>query len=112
MTNYDNVNEIKEFFEKIKCTITRKAESGQPRYIMYNKVNPSMQIPNIYNHTKIQEDVRMIAELRTGSHKLKVETGRHIRIPREYRFCTCGQIEDERSFLDVLRKIPDGENIK
>ena len=93
LTNYDNVNEIKEeFFEKIKCSITRKAESGQSRYIMYNKVNPSMQIPNIYNHIKIQEDVRMIAELRTGSNKLKVETGRHSRIPREYRLCTGGQI--------------------
>ena len=41
----------------------------------------------------------MIYVLRAGSHKLKVETERQSRIPREQRKCACGEVEDEKHFL-------------
>lgn len=55
-------------------------------------------ISNI-NHRKA------LAKLRTSTHSLKIETGRHRGILRENRLCnTCKVIEDELHFLDNCKK--------
>ena len=45
--------------------------------------------------------LQKLTRLRTGSHSLAVETGRHARPikPREERICDCKEIEDETHFL-------------
>ena len=52
--------------------------------------------PKIYNDMAL---IEIISKLRTSAHDLKIETGRHNRIPREQRVCVCGEVEDEEYFL-------------
>ena len=52
----------------------------------------------------IPEHARIcVTRVRLSSHRLKVETGRWARIPRDQRLCSCGQIQDEEH---VLLKCP------
>ncbi len=56
----------------------------------YLKVNPELQANNLYNRTDIPESDRIIiTRYICGSHKLKIETGRWNKTPREERLCTC-----------------------
>ena len=52
-----------------------------------------------------------LSKLRTSTHTLKIETGRHQGVPRENRLCTvCDIIEDEFHFLDNCIKYNDARN--
>ena len=74
-------------------------------------INPNLEHPKVYNDMKTQNDIEILARLRTGTHQLKIETGRQSGLPREQRLCRCGEIEDEEHFLircmnysDIRRK--------
>ena len=100
LEKYTNIDEIKEeFINEIKNDINQKCEIGRSKYVIYKLINPNLEIPTIYDNLKTQNEVELIAKLRTSSHNLKVESGRKSRIPRELRLCTCGKIEDETHFL-------------
>ena len=100
LERYNGVDEIKhEFFTKIKIDIEIKARNGRSRYSTYKIINPNLEHPTIYNSLKTQHDLEMVARLRTGTHQLRIETGRVSRTPREQRLCSCGEIEDEEHFL-------------
>ena len=63
----------------------------------YLLMNPDLVSPDIYRTSDFIPDHCRITftRLRFGSHRLKVETGRWSRIPRERRLCPCGQVQDE-----------------
>ena len=65
---------------------------------MYLMINPLLEKIKIYNSTEIPEWKRItVTRFRLSSHRLKVETGRWSRLPREERKCQCTQneIQDE-----------------
>ena len=43
--------------------------------------------------------------LRLSSHRLRIETGRWSRIPRENRLCACGVIQDEAHAIQVCPNV-------
>jgi len=49
-------------------------------------------IPEIYRIS--------FTRLRLSSHRLRIETGRWSRLPRENRLCPCGAVQDERHVLE------------
>ena len=74
-----------------------RSEEGS-RYQMYRKLNPELSKHEIYWAKDISEYKRIsFSRFRTGSHRLKIETGRWSRIPRERRVCSCddGGVQDE-----------------
>ena len=59
------------------------------------KMEEYLQIPKF-------EARRLITKIRCSGHRLEVEKGRHLNIPREERICkicTAGEIENEHHFL-------------
>ena len=68
------------------------------------KINPTLSIPNVYSNMGF---VNIISKLRTSSHDLKIETGRHRKIPTTERKCICGEIEDEEHFILKCRLYDD-----
>ena len=67
----------------------------------YRGINPSLSVHRIYTSSNNYiADYRRVelTRFRVGSHRLKVETGRCSRIPRNQRTCACsvGGIQDER----------------
>ena len=86
------------FIASNTCTI------GQLR--TYSKFQPS-SMPGVVSYLVKDlswSEKRLIAQIRTGNHKLRIETGRHCR-PRlqpEFRVClVCNtdQVEDEQHFI-------------
>ena len=89
-----------------------KSKTGS-KFITYCKLNTDLSKHEIYNCSDIVESHRIaFSRLRIGSHRLRVETGRWSRTPREARLCRCDDagIQDERhiiescSLLDELRQ--------
>ena len=82
-------------------SIKRKADMNQSRYKSFMDMNPHLVRPNLYNQYIPADKLLCVTRLRTVSHDLAIETGRHSKvvIPRESRLCTCGQVEDERHFV-------------
>ena len=97
---YTNPNEIvAEHRQLIQSTIRRKAEQGRSRYRAYLSVNPHLDTPSVYKSVYGQNNVSIIAKLRTISHNLQIDMGRRTKTARENRKCYCGMVEDEEHFL-------------
>ena len=48
----------------------------------------------------IPEYLRLsFSRVRLSAHRLKVETGRWARIPRDHRLCACGSVQDEEHVM-------------
>ena len=74
--------------------IDRVQSSTRTKSATYTTINPSFEIHPIYQQgEETVDDYLRIAftRLRTSSHRLKIETGRWSRIPRERRLCQCGE---------------------
>lgn len=97
------INYIK-FWEKIKC-------EGRPRLKFYSSVSKTYEVqPYLISITNIKHR-HLLSKLRTSTHSLKIETGRHNNIPRENRLCNkCNVIEDEIHFLDGCQKFTELRN--
>ena len=69
----------------------------------YRLINPNLHVHPVYTSTEyIEENKRVtFTRFRLSSHRLKVETGRWSRTPRENRICGCGsgEIQDENHVL-------------
>ena len=93
----------------LECQALRdrvNANIESSRRLMYKQLNPDLESPTLYKsrHISIPEHHRIaFTRLRLGSHRLKIETGRWSRIPRERRLCLCGEVQDE---LHVLVRRP------
>ena len=76
--------------------------STRSKMLTYRMINPSFEIHPIYKSGLYIEDYLRTAftRFRTSSHRLKIETGRWSRIPREQRLCQCGEgIQTEQHIL-------------
>jgi hypothetical protein len=81
--------------------------STSTRFITYRTINPTLQPSLIYRDPSIPEYLRVACtRLRLSSHRLRIETGRWSRIPRENRHCTCGQLYRRRSTFCLFVQTP------
>ena len=76
---------------------------------MYKMVNPSLSVHNVYKrggNEYVPEYLRVpFTRLRLPSHRLRIETGRWSRIPRENRLYACGVIQDEAHVIQVCPNV-------
>ena len=95
--DYENTEVCEEtltqdFHDTCLTKIRQKAEEDEDsRFGVYLQVNPQLDPPS-HNYALNPEFERvLITRYRSGSHKLKIETGRHSHppIPREERLCSC-----------------------
>ncbi len=101
-------NLVSEFSELNKARVQDAATS---RTEIYCHINPDLSVHNMYHDPNVNERHRITTtRLRLGSHRLKIETGRWSRIPREERLCICGQ--DIQSEEHVLTQCHLTENIR
>ena len=88
---------------------SRISESASSRRLTYCEFNPAFTLHRVYAEN-IPEYLRVaLTRIRLGSHRLKIETGRWSRIPREERLCSCGVVQSEKH---VLLHCPLAESIK
>ena len=88
-----SLGDCDDFIEADKLArINRVRSSNQTKSVTYNMINPTFDIHPIYAVREGVEDYLRITftRFRTSSHRLKIETGRWSRIPRERRMCNCG----------------------
>ena len=72
--------------------------------MLYYCINPSSDVHCVYKMRSefIPEHLRIaFTRMRLSSHRLRVETGRWSRLPREQHLCACGQVQDEQHILTV-----------
>ena len=69
------------------------------KFRTYCNINRDLSVHNVYS-TYIPEHLRIaFTRVRLSSHRLRIETGRWARIPRERRLCECGTVQDEEHVL-------------
>ena len=77
-----------------RARIERVRSSARTKFATYSTINPTFEVHPIYGNDGVAvDDYLRIAftRFRTSSHRLKIETGRWSRIPRERRMCQCGE---------------------
>ena len=77
-----------------RARVERVRSSSRTKSSTYYALNPTLEVHSIYKGCdEVVDDYLRISftRLRTSSHRLKVETGRWSRIPRERRLCQCGK---------------------
>ena len=80
------------------------------KFITYCSMNPELAVHDMYTrrHNYVPEYLRIaMTRFRLSSHRLKIETGRWSRIPREQRLCQCGEVQDERHVLQWCPLVAD-----
>ena len=91
-------------FNKVRQSHSTKRET-------YKNINPTLRSPSIYKGKFIPEYLRIaFIRFRLSSHRLRIETGRWSRIPRELRLCVCG--DDIQNEEHVLLKCPMTNDIR
>ena len=82
---------VNEHNDKCKLTIYQEGTNDPDCcYRPYLKINPSFLSAKFYHENSCLETERLtLTRYRTGSHRLKINTGRHQRIPRQERHCIC-----------------------
>ena len=108
--NWDKqkIDESKDEWNKIiKKRIHKREEEEwkrrmqhRPKLRTYRKVKDKLEVEG-YLSSKDVEGRRMLARIRSGTNKLRIETGRHTGLAEEDRKCWfgCGKTEDEKHFL-------------
>ena len=93
-----------EFWKKQKAKHSSKLKFNDAMCPKYEVQRYLLQVKNIEHRCAL-------SKLRTSTHTLKIETGRHQGIARENRLCiACNVIEDEFHFLDECIKNTDTRN--
>lgn len=84
---------------------------GCSRLKFYSTFNNTYEIqPYLVKITNVKER-NALSKLRTSTHSLRIETGRHNSIPRQNRLCNeCNDIEDEYHFLNECQKLHNLRN--
>ena len=104
MANYINklVKNTQDPSTECLTAFKQKVRSSEKSKLKtYVSINPDLSHHPIYSkHTPVPEFHRVTTtRTRLSSHRLRIETGRWNRTPREERICTCGSIQDERHVL-------------
>ena len=85
-----------ESLEQQKSTISSQ---NCTRHQTYLEMNPSLSVSCIYS-SLVPEYLRVAyTRMRLSSHRLRIETGRWSRLPRENRLCPCGEIQTEHHVM-------------
>ena len=96
-----NLQEMKQ--KVIEANTTKRKE--------YLSINPQLKPNEIYHCQNVLETHRRAyTRMRLGSHKLKIETGRWARIPREQRLCQCR--EEIQTEEHVILKCSQTEHLR
>ena len=99
-----SLSNCEDFVKADRCArVERVRSSAQTKSATYSAINPMFEVHSIYkNCDEVVDDYLRIAftRFRTSSHRLRVETGRWSRLPRERRLCKCGAgIQTEQHVL-------------
>ena len=90
---------VEDYMTSLKSKIR---SAGNTRSVTYRSINTNL-VPHIIYMSKkltIPEQERIaFTRLRLSSHRLKIETGRWSRIPKEQRICQCGDVQIEQHVL-------------
>ena len=77
----------------------------------YFTINPLLQSPEFYRKPICLESQRtMTTQYRTGSHSLRIQTGRWNNERRDLRLCKCNN--DEQTVDHMLFSCPNTENTR
>ena len=85
--------------------------STSTRRSTYLALNPQLELNEVYISTHVIPEFSRISftRIRTSSHRLRIETGRWTRTPRELRLCPCGDIQSEEH---VLLRCPMSQDLR
>jgi hypothetical protein len=73
------------------CLTSHQTIDPQGKLGTYARLNPTFGVSRMYEIASHCETERiLLTKYRTGSHSLRIESGRWTRTPREARFCECG----------------------
>ena len=86
--------------------ITSKAAENRSKYKSFIEMNPLLKRPDLYDSYIQTYKLNYVTRLRSISHNLSIETGRHClqKTPREERLCKCGLVEDETHFVLICHQ--------
>ena len=102
LQKYSCEDEItQEAVHNMKADVIKKANEGKPRYVTYLRLNPNLKRAHFYDNITLTSKLHKIAQLRTVSHNLEIECGRHGRnkVDIAERLCHCNEVETEEHFL-------------
>ena len=90
--HYHHLNDINN---KIKQSVTSKTEVERNSILNdYVKINPLLISPSFYTQYTIKEyDRLMTTKYITGSHFLKIQTGKYTQLEQSQRLCECGYVQ-------------------
>ena len=103
------INESNTIIEgKIKVNYEADANSILGTYY---RINPELKSPELYHNLICTESTRItITQYRTGSHQLRIQTGRMNNEVRDSRLCGC--MTDIQTIDHMLFTCPYTENIR
>ena len=85
---HGNPEEVSRSNLRAEC---RTKAHDSTRFATYMRINPSLAVLDVYTtFHAVRDSLRIqLTRLRLSSHRLRVETGRWSRVPREARTCPC-----------------------
>ena len=102
-----NTNDI---FDKATTLIQNRIRSSHStKRRTFRQLNTTLDSPKLYCGQVPEYKRIAFTRFRLSSHRLRVETGRWLRIPREERLCNCGSVsvQDEKHVLLVCEMSQD-----
>ena len=83
----ENVDKFKEGFNRVQGS----------KAVVYKEMNTDLRVHDVYTTGGYIDERKRVSftKFRLSSHRLKIETGRWSRIPRDNRLCECGDVQDE-----------------
>ena len=88
LQSFASVEEImSKFYEDLRNSVRRKADSGRSKYITYLEINPTLETPKVYDSLRRHKTISIYGKLRTSSHILQIEMGRRTNTVRDQRKC-------------------------
>ena len=98
--SFTSTSYIAHDIEVMKSQVRSKVGS---KFMSYCKLNPELSKHEVYSCSEVTEHHRIaFTRFRTGSHRLRIETGRWSRTPKEARVCRCDglNIQDEQHIIE------------
>jgi len=103
--------EFQTYWESEIDRLVRENPTGG-RLKFYTLLMKDFSFKNYIDVIKNNLHSQIFTQIRTSSHKLGIEIGRHYNIPREARLCThCNQIDDEIHFILYCLKHSESRKI-
>ena len=101
LVDAENAPDPKHGLEQLKLCIRERARNAT-KFDTYLNMNPNLDVHPVYHDIKIPDRARLsFTRLRVSAHRLRIETGRWQRLPRDERTCSCDSraIQDEQHVI-------------